>query len=116
MAEYTDYQLPLTDAEIKNALNIVHNMQRGTVTINASGNNAIETVTVYLGTNHITPKVFLQLNAKTNTISPSWGIVPVVSEVTDTQFNVSLVAPGSKESDIRKVAAGTYYIDYMVIG
>ncbi len=115
--EYTDYQLPLTDIEIANALKLINNMERGRLTVNVPKNitGSVDRVINFQKT-HTAPKVFLQLRA-VGVNNPIQSLAVVEHTTSKTSAKISLIpsyrtdkgAPGNLHS-------GTYYVDYLVIG
>lgn len=116
--EYTDYQLPLTDIEIANALKLINNMERGTVTLTVTNNTgSVINKTVAFKKSHKNPIIFLQTNVgNTSNVNPYRGIVLLTSGVTTTSMVVSMLTSymheNGKPIDLR---AGTYKINYLII-
>lgn len=115
--EYTDYQLPLTDIEIANALKLINNLETGTASITVPKNTTgMFSQTVHFGKSHKNPKIYLQLTLKSAKPTPYYAFQPIVSNVTSTCFDISLIATNSPDAaHFKEIPSGTYYIDYFII-
>lgn len=115
--EYTDYQLPLTDVEIANALKLINNMEKGTASIKVPPNiRGMYNQTVHFGKSHKNPKIFLQLNIGSGAPTPALTMQPIATYIHDTFFYITLVAANSPDaSSIKEIPSGTYKVDYLII-
>ena len=115
--EYTDYQLEMTDAEINNALKLINNIEKGTASIKVPPNTrGMYNQTVHFGKSHKNPKIFLQLNIKSSKPTPYYTFHPIVSNVENTCFDISLIASNSPDSaNFKQIPSGTYNVDYLII-
>ena len=120
MAEnYGDYQLGMTDAQVDVALQLINNMERGSISVTGDGSASLISKTITFQKPHVNiPKVMLQtrFDGSGRPIS-SFKISAHLTAVSKTSATFVVI----NSSDVNypantPVPNVSFYVDYLVIG
>ena len=120
MAEnYGDYQLSMTDAQVDVALQLINNMERGSISAKGDGKSGIISKTITFQKPHTSiPKVMLQVRFDgAGRPTSSFKISAHLTAVSKT--SATFVIINSSDVDYpanTPVPNVSFYVDYLVIG
>ena len=120
MAEnYGDYQLGMTDAQVDVALQLINNMERGSISVTGNGSASLIYKTITFQKPHVNiPKVMLQTRFDgSGHPTSSFKISAHLTAVSKTSATFVII----NSSDVNypantPVPNVSFYVDYLVIG
>ena len=118
MAEYTDYQLDLSNIEINNALKLMNSLERQEVEVKINSSKFVHYETVTLQKAHTSEaRVFVQIRKPNrSSIQPYQNVIPIVTTINNNTFTVGLISGASTGNNkLQALPPRTCIIDCFIL-